>query len=636
MMTMRTCRQGHRWQPEADTADDPRGSRCPVCGAPASDAADAGALGETTVCAGHEAAAGPPGDVTTPVYTDPGKTSPLGASGNDDPYATRADGAAAPVARPVTATVPGYEIVSELGRGGMGVVYLARDVRLDRRVALKMILAGEHAGGEEIQRFRSEARAIAQLQSQNIIQIYEVAEHDGRPYFALEYCAGGSLARRAGGQPMPPAEAAALIETLARAVQVAHDKGIVHRDLKPANILLSEDGTPKITDFGLAKRLDEDAGQTHTGAILGTPNYMAPEQAEGHRKQIGPPTDVYALGAILYELLAGRPPHQADSALQALRLVATQEPMAPSQLVPAIPRDLEAICLMCLEKSPARRYPTARALAEDLARFRKGEPVVARHLGRVARTWKWLRRHPRATLLVGAALALIVVGALALLDRQMARERQRQKAIAEAPLVRDILERNCYECHGRNPRTAKKKLDVLNHAQLIDSDRRIVVPGEPGESRLIQRIRDGSMPPEEEEERLPRLADEELTILNDWILGGAPPLPLPDPQHPVTPVVPYSEAAAKARDIFVNNCYECHKFDVAKGGIKILHHRLLVTVRKVVIPHKPEQSELFQLITSQDDEQRMPPAPYNALTPEEIATIRRWIDEGAAPFPRPR
>jgi serine/threonine-protein kinase len=208
---------------------------------------------------------------------------------------------------PARPAVPGYEVLGELGRGGMGVVYQARHIALDRVVALKMILRGEHEGPEQRRRFRTEAEAVARLQHPNVVQIHEVGEHDGLPFFSLEFCPGGSLERKLGGTPLPPREAARLVQTLALAMQAAHERGIVHRDLKPANVLLAEGGTPKVTDFGLAKKLDE-SGQTPSGAVVGTPSYMAPEQAGGKGREVGPAADVYALGAILYECLTGRPP----------------------------------------------------------------------------------------------------------------------------------------------------------------------------------------------------------------------------------------------------------------------------------------------------------------------------------------
>jgi serine/threonine-protein kinase len=284
--------------------------------------------------------------------------------------------------------VPGYEILGELGRGGMGVVYQARQTALRRVVALKMVLAGPHASAQEMGRFRTEAEAVARLAHPNIVQIHEVAEHNGCPYFSMELCPGGSLADRLARAPLPPTQAAALVEVFAHALDAAHAKGVVHRDLKPANVLLAEDGTPQVTDFGLAKKLDE-VGQTQSGAIMGTPSYMAPEQACGRSKEIGPAADVYALGAILYECLTGRPPFKAATPLDTIHQVVAEEPASPRLLSPHLGRDLETICLKCLEKEPARRYPSAGALADDLGRYRKGEPISARSLpllGRLART----------------------------------------------------------------------------------------------------------------------------------------------------------------------------------------------------------------------------------------------------------
>jgi eukaryotic-like serine/threonine-protein kinase len=248
----------------------------------------------------------------------------------------------------------GYEILGELGRGGMGVVYRARQVKAGRLVALKMILAGAHAGREELARFQSEAQAIARLQHPHIVQVHEVGEHDGLPFFSLELCPGGSLEKKLSGTPLPPQEAARLVELLARAMQAAHQKGIIHRDLKPANVLLAEDGTPKITDFGLAKKIDE-AGQTASGAVMGTPSYMAPEQAGGRSKDIGPAADVWALGAILYECLTGRPPFRAATLMDTLFQVMSEEPVPPRLLNAKVPRDLETVCLKCLQKEPKKR-----------------------------------------------------------------------------------------------------------------------------------------------------------------------------------------------------------------------------------------------------------------------------------------
>jgi hypothetical protein len=330
--------------------------------------------------------------------------------------------------------VPGYEVGAELGRGGMGVVYRARQTKLGRVVALKMILAGAHASEDDLARFRTEAEAIARLQHPHIVQIHEVGEHDGLPYFSLEFCPGGSLAQKLAGTPLPPQEAAALVETLARAMQAAHDKGVVHRDLKPTNVLLAEDGTPKVSDFGLAKKLDE-AGQTATGAVLGSPSYMAPEQAEGKSKQLGPACDVYALGAILYECLTGRPPFRAATVAQTLRQVIEDEPVPPRQLNAPVPRDLETVCLQGLHKEPGQRYASAGALADDLRRFLRGEPILARPAGRLERLAKWARRRPAVAALLavsGLALAAVLGGGTAFTLRLQDQVAQTETARDEA------------------------------------------------------------------------------------------------------------------------------------------------------------------------------------------------------------
>jgi WD40 repeat protein len=313
------------------------------------------------------------------------------------------------------AAPPGYEILQELGRGGMGVVYQARQLQLGRVVALKMILGGGHAGPGDLARFRSEAQAIARLQHPHIVQIHEVGEHEGLPYFSLEFCPGGSLDRKLAGTPLSPREAANLVEKLARGIHAAHQKGVVHRDLKPANVLLAEDGAPKITDFGLAKKLDE-AGQTQSGAVMGTPSYMAPEQASGKTREIGQGADVYALGVILYECLTGRPPFKATTPLDTLLQVVAAEPVAVRQLQPQVPRDLETVCLKCLHKEPHRRYASAAALADDLERFLRGRPVAARPVSRVEKTWRWCRRNPLVSLSLAAVAGAVAAAFLLVTD----------------------------------------------------------------------------------------------------------------------------------------------------------------------------------------------------------------------------
>jgi hypothetical protein len=304
--------------------------------------------------------------------------------------------------------LPGYEVLEEVGRGGMGVVYKARQNVPRRLVALKMILGGDFGETDRLERFRREVAVVARLQHANVVQIHEVGEHHGRPYFTMEYVEGGTLARHLAGRPQAPAEAAALVEQLARAVQHAHAKGIVHRDLKPSNVLLAA-GIPKITDFGLAKLLEGAttiaAGpQTQSGAILGTPSYMAPEQAAGKSKQIGSAVDVYALGAILYECLTGQPPFQGPTALDTLMRVTMEEPAPPRRLRPETPRDLEVICLKCLRKEPGKRYATAGELADDLRRFLDGKPIQARPHSALERVGRWARRRKELVYLVGGAV----------------------------------------------------------------------------------------------------------------------------------------------------------------------------------------------------------------------------------------
>jgi WD40 repeat protein/serine/threonine protein kinase len=361
---------------------------------------------------------------------------------------TLAQCASPAVAGPPRPEVPGYEILGELGRGGMGVVYRALQAKLNRLVALKMILAGGHAGEQELRRFRAEAEAVARLQHPNVVQIYEVGEQDGLPYFSLEFCPGGSLEKKLAGTPLPPREAAALTETLARAVHAAHQRGIVHRDLKPANVLLTSPtdaglpaggrpswGTPKITDFGLAKKLDDAAGPTASGAIMGTPSYMAPEQAGGQGKQVGPAADVYALGAILYQLLTGRPPFKAATLMDTVLQVLNDEPVPPKRLQPKVPRDLETICLKCLAKEPHKRYLSAEALAADLGRFLAGRPIVARPISLIERILRWhlnfWRRNPVEAIGAHAVMLLLILSAV-LLVMSNVQLKQEQKQTQEA------------------------------------------------------------------------------------------------------------------------------------------------------------------------------------------------------------
>jgi serine/threonine-protein kinase len=342
--------------------------------------------------------------------------------------------------------LPGYEVQEELGRGGMGIVYRAWDRRLNRPVALKMLLAGAYARPQECERFRREAQAEAGLRHPNIVQVYDVGEVDGRPYFTMELVEGGSLAQRLHGGPLAVSHANDLVATLAEAVQAAHDRGIVHRDLKPANVLLTPDGVPKITDFGLARRLDDAPGLTQSGVMLGTPSYMAPEQTRGGAQVVGTAADVYALGAILYETLTGRPPFRADTAAETMRQVAEQETPPPSRPGDRVPRDLVVICLKCLQKDPQRRYASAAALADDLRRFGRGQPIAARPTGTLERSARWLRRRwvQIAVFCLGSLLGLALFGGglwlrsehEAGIQRKLDRARREQTLVGQADAIR--------------------------------------------------------------------------------------------------------------------------------------------------------------------------------------------------------
>ena len=343
--------------------------------------------------------------------------------------------------RPLPA-IEGYEVLAELGRGGMGVVYRARQILLNRPCALKMILAGAHADSEASVRFLAEAEAVARVQHPNVVQIHHVGRADGLPFLELEYVEGGSLDGRLDGTPWPPRRAAGLVVALAQGVAEAHRDGIVHRDLKPGNILMAAGDIPKITDFGLAKSLTAESGLTQTGQIMGSPSYMAPEQAAGKARGVGPLADVYALCAILYELLTGRPPFRGATVLDTLEQARTAEPVPPSRLVSGLPRDVETITLKGLRKEPGNRYDSAAALAADLQRFLRGESIVARPVGPVERSWRWCRRHPGPASLTAAVVLTAALGLTGVLwqwrEAVAARDLAASRAIAEAEARRQV------------------------------------------------------------------------------------------------------------------------------------------------------------------------------------------------------
>ena len=430
--------------------------RCPLCGQ------------QFRVEAAPAAPAPPP-------PAGPMVTTPFGVSPTlPDPRTRPSEPWASPPAHPATPpswanrtpapgepVIPGYTILGEVGRGGMGVVYKARHERLKRVVALKLLAVGPEFGSQGVAGIQAEAEAVARLHHPNIIQIFEIGEHLGRPYLALEFATGGTLKGRLGGEPQPIRAAAQLIELLARAVHAAHLRGIVHRDLKPANILLDPPsidddhegpaaragaealqlyGVPKITDFGLAKRIDDDHAPHRAGEVSGTPLYMAPEQAKGQVEDIGPATDIYALGTILYELLTGRTPFASSSLSDLIGQVVSTPPTPPRQLRRQIPKDLEAICLRCLEKDPRRRYRTAQALADDARRFLQGEPVRARPASPPARLWHWCLRNPIPASLLLTVTVVATVGQWSLfhLSRSMVEQTALDGAAQQTQVLKEV------------------------------------------------------------------------------------------------------------------------------------------------------------------------------------------------------
>ncbi len=396
MSEYRTCSQGHSWQVAEGSAS--LVAHCPDCGRTALEAN---------------------GSVATVLVGLPrfgGKAEPIASPYPDDTLSRVLEHITPARVEIVLPTVPGYTVLEEIGRGGMGIVYKARQDALGRLVALKTIHAAASLYPDIIARFRAEAESIARLQHPNIVQVHEIGSGPTGPYFVMEYAEGGNLAQRLGGSPQGARTSAAFVRTLARAIHAAHEAGVIHRDIKPGNILLAdppgtslEDSTPKISDFGLARRLDEVHGLTLSGQVIGTPGYMAPEQAAGVSAEIGPAADIYALGVMLYEMLTSRPPFRGSTAIETIHLMLLHEPMPPTRLRRDLPRDLETICLHCLERVPGRRYASAAALADDLDRFLERRPILARPTTPVEIVWKWSRRQPTTAVLALGFVVLLAI-----------------------------------------------------------------------------------------------------------------------------------------------------------------------------------------------------------------------------------
>jgi serine/threonine-protein kinase len=446
------------------------------------------------------------------IETAPGARAPV-AQALDGPTVNAPGASAETLAPPVGSitlpiaagpSVPGYELLGELGRGAMGVVYRARQNTLGREVALKMVLSGQFAGKHELERFRAEAVQLAKLQHPNIVQIYEVGECDGRPYFAMEFVPGGSLAKLFEKKPLAARAAAELVETLARAMHHAHERGIIHRDLKPANIMLAADGSPKITDFGLAKG-EGSVGDTASYAVLGTPSYMAPEQAVGQSRDVGPAADTYALGSVLYEGLTGRPPFRASNVLDTIQLVTETDPIPPGDLTVNLPRDVETITLKCLQKDPAKRYPSAAVLADDLRRFLDDQPILARPVPAWEKAWKWAKRRPAwaaliATLVVATA---VLIGGGLWFNRQLRHERDVAIANADLAEKRFQLNREAVDRYF----TGVSESDLLDEPGLQPLRRKLLSLAKDYYARFVEERRDDPAVRADLARSLGRLAD---------------------------------------------------------------------------------------------------------------------------------
>ncbi len=400
-----------------------------------------------------------------------GKQVPPGAWGELCPHCLFLRGAAAvvPFGDALLGVVGDYELQEEIARGGMGVVYRAWQKSLKRHVALKMMLAGQHATEEQVRRFKAEAIAGGVLHHPNIVGVHEVGSHESLPYIVMDLVDGPSLSRMLKEGPLPVEQAASYLKTISEAIHFAHSRGILHRDLKPSNVLIDSSNQPRVMDFGLAKNLAADASLTATGSVHGSPSYMPPEQARGDRKQVGVRSDVYSLGAMLYHLVTGRPPFVAQTIAATLQQVETAEPLAPRLLNSSVPKDLETICFKCLEKDPERRYASAGELAEELGRFLKDEPIHARPIGRPEKAWRWCRRNPLAASFAGTVCVALAVSLWLLVLVNEAKNKQveltrdaKQFNLEKDAAARRVLRMVEENLAGIWANSAKPDLDIIS------------------------------------------------------------------------------------------------------------------------------------------------------------------------------
>jgi len=471
----------HQAQARGSTADGGAGSAPAIGAHPAAGGAEAPTIApraSSTALVPGEAPASVHDEATIPPHRDPAiDLTPLAHDMPTTAHGQAVHAGADESERLRVRYFGDYEIIREIARGGMGVVFQARQVSLNRNVALKMILAGQLADETDVRRFHTEAEAAANLDHPGIVPVYEVGQHQGQHYFSMGLVEGESLSQRLADGPLPAREAAELIRRVADAIEYAHQHGVIHRDLKPANILLDRNGNPRVTDFGLAKKVQGNSGLTGSGQIMGTPSYMPPEQAGGTRGEVGPAADVYALGATLYALVTGRPPFQAATAMDTIIQVLSDEPLPPRRLNASVPRDLETICLKCLEKDPARRYPSAQALADDLARYLAGESILARPVSRLERAVKWARRQPAIAALMGL-ITLVTFSGLGGVLWQW-REAVQARGVAEHETGRamaqaELAERRRLEADERRHEAEQARAEAQKRLAQIEKSNEII------------------------------------------------------------------------------------------------------------------------------------------------------------------